>query len=169
MIIINQNNHYVVQRPEFGVYQDINPATGQPFASEAEAQAWDDSFMSHLAATNAATADAEKKVKEAIRIITVTADKQIAQVGETITVTATVKNGLDAVVPLNDSFAVPVENEVGEVALIKLAAFVAGKAVVSLKPARSGYYNITERGINQKLPEGMRFNLPVPLSVTVYE
>lgn len=42
---------YVVQMSEMGVYQDIDPATGQPFASEAAAKAWADAFIqAHAAA-----------------------------------------------------------------------------------------------------------------------
>lgn len=169
MIKINDNNHYVVVYPEYGVYQDIDPKNGLPFADEAAAKAWADAFVANMELVDAARADADRKAKADWRILSVSADKLIAALGDTITVTATMKDGLGNVVLLTDTFAVPVENETGEVVLIKLAAFKDGMANVSLKPPRSGYYCITERGINRKLADGVHFALPVPLSVTVYE
>ena len=148
MIKLNDNNHYVVVYPEYGVYQDVDPKNGLPFADESAAKKWDDAFIANMKLVDAARADAEKAVKADQRIVNVIADKLVAALGETITVTATMKDGLDHVVPLNEAFAVPVENEAGEVVLIKMATFANGVATVSLKPPRSGYYCITERGIS---------------------
>lgn len=54
MIKLEAGN-YVVQLPEHFLYQDINPENGQPFVSEAAAQAWEDAYL-----ITAALAQAEK-------------------------------------------------------------------------------------------------------------
>ncbi len=169
MITLNEQGHYVVQIPEYGVYQDSDPRTAQPFASELDAQKWSDDFLANIAAQKAAEEAAAQATLAAHLHIDLVADKLRTMKGDAITLTATVKNGLGNVVDLNDDFAVPVEDEGGKVILIKLATFVHGVAVVSLKPANSGYYCITEPGINRRLPSGVYFGLPAPLSVTVYE
>jgi hypothetical protein len=163
------NGHYVVQLPELGVYQDIDPSVGQPFASEAAAQAWLDTFLASLATHQAAELAAEQARLAALMHIDVTIDKPKAMLGDTITLTATVKNGLGATVPLTQAFAVPVEDGNGTVTLIKLASFVNGVATAPFKPTQSGYFCITEKGINHKLPPGVFFGLPNPVEVVVYE
>ena len=163
------NNHYVVQLPEYGVYQDIDPATGHPFADEAAAQAWGSAFIARMT-QHAAELESERQATLAslLRIEVIPSHAEI-KLGNAVTLEATVKNGLDQVVPLNDYFSVPIENEKGEVIMIKRVNFVDGVASVSFSPTKSGYYCITEGGINRRLPTTAYLRLPEPVEVVVYE
>ena len=163
------NGVYTIQLPEFGVDQNIDPHTGHPFANEAAAQAWADEFVAQQAAQQAASVAAEQARLAAIIHVEATADKPRAMVGDLITLTGRMVNGLGQVVPMTDQFAVPVENEQGEVILIKLAEFVDGEATVSFTPTRSGYYCVTQSGINHKLPDGVHIGMPEELEIVVYE
>lgn len=158
------NGNYVVELPEYGAYQDIDPQTGKPFASEAAAQVWADAFLAAVAAQQAAQQQAEHDRLAAILHIEISADKTRAILGDTITLTATVKNALGQVVDMNDSFAIPVENERGEVRLIKQTTFTEGHATVMFKPSSSGYYCITEAGMRR-----LAFGLPTPIEIVVVE
>lgn len=51
-----ENGKYVVDLPERHLYQDIDPSNGQPFASQAIAQAWEDVYL-----VQAAKSDDEAK------------------------------------------------------------------------------------------------------------
>ena len=163
------NNHYVVQLPEYGVYQDIDPATGHPFADEAAAQAWGSAFIERMTA-NAAELEAEHQATLAslLRIEVVPSHAEI-KLGNAVTLEASVKNGIDQVVPLNDYFCVPIQDESGSVIMIKRVSFVDGATSVSFSPTRSGYYCITEEGINRRLPSAAYLRLPEPVEVVVYE
>lgn len=163
------NGHYVVQLPEYGVYQDIDPVVGQPFASESAAQTWETAFIERMT-QHAAELEAERKATLAslLRIEVVPSHAEI-KLGNAVTLEASVKNGLDQVVPLNDYFCVPIENEKGEVIMIKRVEFIGGVASVSFSPTKSGYYCITEEGINRRLPTTAYLRLPEPVEVVVYE
>lgn len=100
----------------------------------------------------------------------ISADKEIAAVGEAVNVTARLLvHGTDTVAPLDHHFAVPVEDAEGAVAMIKGVVFTKGVASVTLTFAKSGYYRITEAGINRKLPPGQQIGFPRVFEVTVYE
>lgn len=163
------NNRYVIQLPEFGVYQDVDPSTGEPFASEGDAQKWADDFIACIQAQQSEVAAREQRRLAATLHLDVTADKTRAALGDTVTITAVVKNALGDVVPMNDDFAVPVEDETGKVVLIKLATFSSGHASVDFQPGKSGYFVITEEGINRRMPGGLHFGLPAPVWITVFE
>ena len=168
MIVIT-DGHYVVNAPEYGVYQDVDPSTGRPFANEQAARSWWDTFFATVQAAEAAAQAAEQARQAAIlHLVIVPTDARVA-LGTPVAFTVTMKNGLDQVTPLNDDFAVPIENERGEVVMIKLATFVNGQATVNLQPPRSGYYCITEEGINRRLPTTAYLRLPEPVEVVVYE
>lgn len=98
----------------------------------------------------------------------IAANKTTAAVAESVTVTATLKDGLGAVVPLSSGFSVPIEDSEGAVAMIKGVAFVGGQASVQIAFQRSGYFRITEAGINRKLTD-MYIRLDAPFEITVYE
>ena len=163
------NSLYVVQLPEHGVYQDIDPATGQPFSDEATAQAWEAAFIARMTAHAAEIAAGQQATLAALLRIEVVPSHAEIKLGNAVTLEATVKNGLDQVVPLNDYFCVPIENEKGEVIMIKRVEFIDGVASVSFSPTRSGYYCITEEGINRRLPTTAYLRLPEPVEVVVYE
>lgn len=168
MIVIT-DGHYVVNAPEYGVYQDIDPSTGHLFANEQAAQTWWNAFLATVQAAETAAQAAEQARQAAIlHLVIVPTDARVA-LGSPVAFTVTMKNGLGQVAPLNDDFAVPIENERGEVVMIKLATFVNGEAVVTLQPSRSGYYCITEQGINRRLPQGVHFGLPEEVEVVVFE
>ena len=130
-------------------------------------QAVDDSDYKFSVPTAAQAAEHARQAA-LMHLVIVPTDARVA-LGSPIDFTVTMKNGLDQVAPLNDNFAVPIENERGEVVMIKLATFVNGEATVHLQPLRSGYYCITEQGINRKLPAGVYFGLPDPVEAVVYE
>lgn len=95
--------------------------------------------------------------------LTLSADHSVAAVNQTVTITA----ALD--VPLDETFAVPIEDAAGQVVKVKAVAFVAGQATAALAFDKSGYYRLTEAGINRKLPAEMRIALPEPFEITVVE
>ena len=163
------NNKYVVQLPEHGVYQDIDPATGQPFADEATAQSWEAAFIARMTAHAAEIAAGQQVTLAALLRIEVVPSHAEVAVGQMVTLVGTVENGLDQVVPLNDYFCVPIENEKGEVIMIKRVEFIDGVASVSFSPTRSGYYYITEEGVNRRLPSASYLRLPESVEVVVYE
>jgi hypothetical protein len=95
--------------------------------------------------------------------IDLAADKLVAAINEPITITATLNAPIDA------QFAVPIEDGNGLVVKIKAVAFVAGVATVVLAFDKSGYYRLTEAGINRKLPPDQQIALVAPFEVTVVE
>lgn len=101
-------------------------------------------------------------------VLRLLADTQMAAVGETVTITAELRLGT-ALAPISAMFAVPIEDAEGRVTRIKAAAFVAGAATVTLVFPASGYYRLTEAGINRKLPEGQRIRLAAPFEITICE
>lgn len=171
MIIINDQRHYVVDTPEMGIYQDIDPSTGGPFLSEAAAQGWLDDYIAALdsdrVAQEASLAQAERDRLAAEVSLSIVANSIEVGVGAPVLFTATLKNGLDATIPITQSFAVPIESN-GLVSRIKGVAFVNGVADVSITFDKSGYYQITEQGINSRL-DGMYIHLAAPFEVTVFE
>lgn len=163
------NSIYVVQLPEHGVYQDIDPATGQPFAGESAAQAWEEAFIARMTAHAAEIAAGQQATLATLLRIEVVPSHAEVEVGQMVTLVGTVKNGLDQVVPLNDYFCVPIENEKGEGVMIKRVEFIDGVSSVSFSPTRSGYYCITESGINRRLPAAAYLRLPESVEVVVWE
>lgn len=159
---------YVVELPEHQLYQPHNPDTGQPFTCEADAKAWEDAYLVLAARIAADTAAAAQAHLAALLHLEIVADHAEVAVGTAINVTAMIKNGLGATVPLDQAFAVPIENSAGQVEMIKGVTFAAGNANVSITFLRSGYFRITEAGINRKL-NGMHIGLPAPFEVTVFE
>lgn len=172
MSVTVENNRYIVIIPEESIRQEFNPDTRQPFASEAEAQGWQDTFMANLAAAKAAAeteaAAAEQTRLSALIHLDIVADQTAVPVGTAINITATLKDGHGDVVPLNQVFAVPIQDSNGNVARIKGVTLVNGTASLSLTFDRSGYYQITEAGINSKLV-GVFIGLPAPFEITVFE
>lgn len=163
------NKDYVVELPEYGVYQDIDPHNGKPFANQNKAQEWADAFVAGIQAQAAAEVVRENERLASILHLEVTANTTRITLGDSVTITTTLKNALGDVVPMNDDFAVPVEDETGKVVLIKLVEFTAGLASVDFQPGKSGYFCITEAGINRRMPEGVHFGLPEPVWITVFE
>ena len=170
MSVTVENNQYIVIIPEESIRQEFNPDTRQPFVTEAEAQAWQDAYLASVAQIQQQHADeaaaAEQARLNALLHIDIAADKTSAAIGEAVNITATLLNGHGATVPLTQTFAVPIEDS-GGVTRIKSVAMVNGTATVSLTFDRSGYYRITEEGINAKL-HGIYIGLPAPFEVTVF-
>lgn len=174
-MVTMEEGQYVVALPEHGIRQAINPDVQppRPFASEAEAQAWQDGMLASIARTEAQTREA-REAEEHARLaghlyIELAAEQLAAPVGSPVAITATLKNGLGEIVPLAVQFAVPVLDAEGAVAMIKGVSFVDGVAAVSMTFPRSGYYRITEEGINRKLPPAARMRLPEPFEITIFE
>jgi hypothetical protein len=70
MLIINDQSHYVIQIPEYGVYQDIDPHTGAPFATDVIAKKWEADFLAGIAAAQAAdTAAKQAALAARVRLI----------------------------------------------------------------------------------------------------
>lgn len=172
MSITVDAGQYVVELPDQGIRQAFNPDTRAPFANEAEAQAWQDATLAAIAdhqAAAAAEATAAEQARLAAEIhLEITASSTTVVVGAAVQITATLKNGLGATVPLDQTFAVPIQDDFGTVVRVKSVTLVGGAATVSMTFDKSGYYRITEAGINAKL-EGMRIGLPAPFEVTVFE
>lgn len=172
MSVTVDNNQYIVVLPEQSIRQEFNPDTRQPFASEAEALAWQDAYLASIAsaqaAAEAAAAAAEQARLDALLHLEIVADNTAAPVGTLVNIVATLKNGHGNTVPLNQAFAVPIQDSSGNVARIKGVTLVDGVASVSLTFDRSGYYRITEAGINAKLV-GLHIGLPEPFEITVFE
>lgn len=171
-MIIIENDIYVVVLPEHGIRQGFDAETREPFASQAVAQAYEDKVIAGIAATQAAAAAAATEAEQArlagLVHLEIVADKTEVAVDTAVNIVATLKSGLGATVPLDQAFAVPIENSDGQVEMIKGVTFVAGSADVSITFTRSGYFRITEAGINRKL-EGTHIGLPAPFEVTVFE
>lgn len=163
------NGHYVVQLPEYGVYQDLDPAVGQPFASETAAQAWESAFIDRVSAHEAELEAARQETLASMLRIEVVPSHAEISLGDAVTLEASVKNGLDQLVPLNDYFCVPIQDETGAVIMVKRVQFVEGVASVSFSPTRSGYYCITESVINRRLPAAAYLRLPKSVEVVVWE
>jgi len=159
---------YVVELPECHLYQPHDPATGLPFADQAAAQAFEDGYIAQVAATAAAVAAAQAAELAAQISLIVTADKVEAAVGASFTITATLKDGHGNVVPSSDTFAVPVQDDQDVIVKVKNVTLVNGTATVNISFDKSGYYRITEEGLNRKLTT-MRIVLPRPFEVTVFE
>lgn len=172
MSVTVENNQYIVIIPEESIRQEFNPDTRQPFASEAEAQGWQDAYMASIvaakAAAEAAAAAAEQARLSALLHLDIVADSTAVPVGAPVNIVATLKDGHGNVVPLNQAFAVPIQDSSGNVARIKGVTLVNGVASMSLTFDRSGYYQITEAGINSKLV-GVFIGLPAPFEITVFE
>lgn len=172
MSVTVESNKYIVIIPEESIRQEFNPDTRQPFASEAEALGWQDAFMASItaakAAAEAAAAAAEQARLSALLHLDIAADNTAVAVGAPVNITATLKDGHGATVPLNQAFAVPIQDSSGNVARIKGVTLVGGVASLSLSFDRSGYYRITEAGINAKLA-GLHIGLPEPFEITVFE
>ena len=163
------DTRYVVQLPEYGVYQDIDPATGKPFADEDAATAWSNEFMATVKAQQQAQ-EAEHQAQLAQKlIVTITPSTTRMAVGDTVTIDVLIENGLGQVAPINDDFAVPITNERGQVVMIKHAIIKSGKATLSVVPKSSGYYCITSEGINHGYPVVPWFDLVEPSEITVFE
>lgn len=58
-MIIIEDGRIIVSLPEYFTRQGSNPNTLKPFASEAEAQAWEDAFLTLAAQSAIAAAEAE--------------------------------------------------------------------------------------------------------------
>jgi hypothetical protein len=173
MSVTVENNAYVVIIPEQHIRQEINPDTREPFASEAEALAWQDATLgaitAHQTAATAAQAAAHATALAAAVHLEIVADHTEVAVGTAIAIAATLKNGRGDTVPLTQQFAVPIQSDTGAVVKIKGVALVNGVANISLTFDKSGYYRITEQGINSKLDAAHFIGLPVPFEVTVFE
>lgn len=168
-----ENGIFVVQRPDLGIRQDRNPDTGAPFASEAEAKAWEDHLVASIEATRAAGAvDASAAERERLAAevhLEVSLSATSVLIGRDVTVSARLVNGLGKVVPVTDSFCVPIEDEAGVARKLKRIDLVNGQsAQTPLTFAQSGYYRLTEAGINRR-PWGTYVRLPVPIEIAVYE
>lgn len=111
----------------------------------------------------AAIIEAEQAAQAIQLSLTLAADKLVAAVNEPITITATLN------VPIDAQFAIPIEDGNGLVTKIKAVAFAAGVATVTLAFEKSGYYRLTEAGINRKLPPDQQIALVAPFEVTVVE
>ena len=168
MISIKEGK-YVVESVEYGIYQDMDPDTRLPFISEARAIAWFDATKALIDADHAAEEAKRIAALRAKLSVHISVDETRAMLGTPITLSAVFKNALDEIVLLNDNFAVPIQNDIGDIALIKLATFVNGTSTVVFTPKTSGYFCITEKGINHKLPEGVNIGLPTPIEVVIYE
>lgn len=70
--------------------------------------------------------------------------------------------------PVNELFLVPIDCSGTEAAMVKGVQFSGGVSQVEVVFPTSGYYRITEVGINSRL-RGMRISLPTPFEVTVYD
>lgn len=102
--------------------------------------------------------------------LAITADKQRAAVNESIAVAASLNVfGMAVVAPVTDSFAVPIEDSDGKIVKVKAVDFVNGDGVTNIAFDKSGFYRITEAGINRNLPPGQRIALPQPFEIIVYE
>lgn len=100
----------------------------------------------------------------------ISSDKSSAAVGEQIHVTAKLLvHGTQQIAPLNQRFAVPIQDAEGAVSLVKGVEFIHGVADITLVLPKSGYFRITEDGINRKLQESERIGLNTAFEVTIYE
>ena len=92
------------------------------------------------------------------------------QVGSDFTVQASLHNPDGTLAPVNELFLVPIEraDAPGMAAMVKGVQFSGGQATVSIAFPASGYYQITESGINSRLQD-RHIALPTPLQVTVFD
>lgn len=162
------DTRYVVQLPDYGVFQDVDPTTGKPFAHESDAKAWEAEFLKRIADQKAAEEAAEKEKLAKTYTLTVVPTNSETELGKGVQLDSTIRNGLGQIVPFSGAFRVPIENEKGEVVMIKRVEFVKGQASANFAPSRSGYYCISEAGINHRLPE-IYLHLAEPVEVIVYE
>ena len=58
-MVINEDGRIIVSLPEYFTRQESNPNTLKPFASEAEAQAWEYAFLALAAQSAISAAEAE--------------------------------------------------------------------------------------------------------------
>ena len=173
MPVTVKDGNYVVELPDYGLYQGINPDTHLPFADEAAALAWQAEYIANVAAAKAAhdaqIAAAQQAALAALTNLQIVADHTTAAIGTAISITATLHDGLGGGVAMDATFAVPIEDAAGFVAMIKSVTFAAGVASLSITFAHSGYYRITEQGLNRKLPPDQQIGLAAPFEVTIYE
>lgn len=70
--------------------------------------------------------------------------------------------------PISGTFMVPIEDANGTIVKVKGVTFTDGVATASVTFERSGYYRITEAGVNSKLDGTMRIATP-GFAVTCFE
>lgn len=98
------------------------------------------------------------------------ADKQRAAVAEDVTFTATLKVfGTDITAPVTDAFGVPIENDAGQIVMVKAVSFTDGAGSLTMAFDKSGFYRITETGINRSLPAGQRIAFPQSFEIVILE
>ncbi len=161
MVIIEKDEYqvdrYVIVIPERGIRQAFRPATAgeppRPFVSQAEAEQYEAELVAGLAAADAqAAADAaaaEQARKEADIRVEVTASAADVQLGTPITITLTVKDGLNATVNYAGSRLVPIEDEAGVTEVLAKFTFAAGVANKAITFGSSGFKRISAAGFNR--------------------
>ena len=114
---------------------------------------------------------AVKPVAQAIVAnLTLVTSASSVEINTAITFTATLTDPVTgAVSSITALFQVPIQDPTGAIVLVKGVSFTAGVATISLCFAQSGYYCLTDDGINSKLPSNAQINLLTPLEITVYE
>lgn len=90
------------------------------------------------------------------------------QVGAPFPIQAELRRPGGDLAPINDLFLVPIDRSGAEAAMVKGVQFSGGVSHVEVVFPTSGYYRITEAGINSRL-RGMSISLPTPFEVTVYD
>lgn len=172
MAVTVANGSYVVELPEYGVRQSVDPETKAGFASEAAALAWQASFIAGLQAAQQQAVQAQQAAEQAALAaqvwLEVTPAAARVQAGGALVVTARMRDGLGATVPLNETYHVPIEDETGRVRKVVRIAMTAGLATATLGFAESGYYRLTEAGINRCL-DGQRIRLSAPVEIVCWE
>ena len=78
-------------------------------------------------------------------------------------------HGTTQVAPITDTFAVPIMDSLGAIVMVKAVSFVDGVANPQITFPKSGYYVITNDGINVKLPDGSKIFLAQPFELVAYE
>lgn len=91
-------------------------------------------------------------------------------VGTAFPIRATLRLPGGDLAPVDELFLVPIERSdaPGRAAMVKGVQFSGGQATVQISFPASGYYQITESGINSRLT-GRRIGLSSPFEITVYD
>lgn len=177
MSVTVQDNKYVVVLPDYGVRQDFNPDTRAPFATSAEALAWETAFTAGVQAAaaaqiSAATAATQAELAAQVRL-ELTSVSPSVQVGAVFSMRARVLNGLGAVrANVNRTFDLPFEDDTGSVKKLKRITLVNGdtgaNGSVTMTFTQSGYYRLSDRSIRSRM-QIPQMVLIAPLEVVVWE
>lgn len=171
MPVVIENGQYIVRTPELGLVQPFDPSTGNPWADQATAEAWEAGQIAAKAAGDATAAAVIDADLIARRTMELTLDKDwLAKTGS-ITVGATLKDRKGNVITgFNGAVGVIMLDTLGAVKHIKKLDFTAGICATTWSFAASGIYSfggLTTRNINASAD--LRLRMGDEFTITVVE